>query len=55
MSIGKLQLCLKRLGLYDGKITGDANKALQDAIATYREREMHDEEVDRLLDERARR
>lgn len=55
MSIPKLQLRLKQLGLYSGKITGEANKALADAIATYRDREMHDPEVDRLLDRKERR
>lgn len=53
MSIPKLQLRLKQLGLYDGPISGDANKALQAALATYREREMYDPEVDRLLAKRA--
>lgn len=55
MSIAKLQLRLKQLGLYGGDLTRDANKELRDAITTYREREMHDEEVDRLLAERGRR
>jgi hypothetical protein len=54
MSIPKLQLRLKQLGLYGGDITGDANKELRAAIAAYREREMHDEEVDRLLAKRAK-
>lgn len=54
MSIPKLQLRLKQLGLYDGKITGEANLALRQAIAAYAEREMHDPEVDRLLAKRAR-
>lgn len=49
MSIPKLQLRLKQLGLYSGKVTGDANKELQAAIAKYREREMHDPEMDSLL------
>lgn len=49
MSIPKLQLRLKQLGLYGGKVTGDANKELQTAIATYREREMYDPEIERLL------
>lgn len=52
MSLVKLQRRLKVLGLYGGKITGDANKALQDALTVYREREMHDAEVDRLLAKR---
>lgn len=54
MSLAKLQRRLKVLGLYSGGVTGDANRALTDAIRKYREGDLRDAEVDRLLDERAR-
>jgi hypothetical protein len=54
MSLVKLQRRLKALGVYEGTVTGDANRALRDAIQKYRDRDLHDDEVERLLEERAR-
>lgn len=49
MSLAKLQRRFQSLGLYDGKITRDANKALREAIQKYHESGLEDEEVNRLL------
>lgn len=53
MSLAKLQRRLKVLGFYTGAVTGDASKALRLAIEKYRDSEMADDEVERLLEERA--
>jgi peptidoglycan hydrolase-like protein with peptidoglycan-binding domain len=54
VSLAKLQRRLKVLGLYRGAVTGDANKATREAIQDYRDSEVRDDEVERLLEERAR-
>lgn len=54
MSIAQLQRRLKVLGFYGGGVTGDANRALQEAIRKYRDSSIQDAEVERLLDLRAR-
>jgi peptidoglycan hydrolase-like protein with peptidoglycan-binding domain len=54
MSLRALQRRLKVLGLYHGAVTGDANKALREAIKDYRDSAIRDDEVERLLEERAR-
>jgi hypothetical protein len=53
VSLAKLQRRLRELGLYDGKITRDGNRATQTAIKLYREREIHDDEIERLLAKRS--
>jgi peptidoglycan hydrolase-like protein with peptidoglycan-binding domain len=51
----KLQQRLKELGLYNGPINGEASRALREAVAAYHDRDLQDEEVERLLDEAVRR
>ena len=54
MSLAKLQRRLKVLGLYAGGVTGDANRATTEAVRKYREGDLKDTEVERLLELRAR-
>jgi peptidoglycan hydrolase-like protein with peptidoglycan-binding domain len=53
VSIARLQRRLKVLGIYEGGVTGDANRATTEAIRKYREGDLKDREVERLLDLRA--